>query len=360
MTRKYSHRAKGRGLAEIQIDLRRRGPPGPVYVFCVVGHAKQPAKIDRGPSRNLLGISVDCLKKSLFCMTVVKASGVKVDPTKDAACSENEIEEETEKPHHCCSDPSSSFSNEHVKGQPRIQLGFSRFEWLALIIMALATIWICGLPPSDPRDWFRWLFDMNGRWTMPVRAVLLFMAFLFFLIGNTSSRFSLKFDISSPTWVLGRCLMGGVKCRATHLSAFEVSVRLKQTVGGNTDGHNLERIWWTRACFGDRSPHGRFGFCVMRVSGDNIGPQPRRCEHGIRSQMLFEERRGSRVSQVVSCRCLHGEISLQGPNQGGPRSIVGSPSPSFHRVQDASQKWNGGKSFLGRSSRKQGGSSRGL
>ncbi len=126
--KKYSHRAKGRGLAEIQIDLRRRGPPGPVYVFCVVGHAKQPAKIDRGPSRNLLGISVDCLKKSLFCMTVVKASGVKVDPTKDAACSENEIEEETEKPHHCCSDPSSSFSNEHVKGQPRIQLGFSRFE----------------------------------------------------------------------------------------------------------------------------------------------------------------------------------------------------------------------------------------
>lgn len=111
-----------------------------------------------------------------------------MDPTKDAACSENEIEEETEKSHHCCSDPSSSFSNEHVKGQPRIQLGFSRFEWLALIIMALATIWICGLPPSDPMDWFQWLFYRNEPWTSPVRAALLFMAFLFFLIGNAYKR----------------------------------------------------------------------------------------------------------------------------------------------------------------------------
>ncbi len=29
---------------------------------------------------------------------------------------------------------------------------------------------------------------MNGRWTMPVRAVLLFMAFLFFLIGKAYKR----------------------------------------------------------------------------------------------------------------------------------------------------------------------------
>jgi hypothetical protein len=98
--------------------------------------------------------------------------------------------------------------------QPKKKWLLSGFEWLGLIILAVATFWICGLPPANPVDWFYWLFDMSGgRVITPAKALITFLLFISVLVIRNYKREWIH-DIFT-----GSVVVSGVSIREFHLES---------------------------------------------------------------------------------------------------------------------------------------------
>lgn len=80
------------------------------------------------------------------------------------------------------SSPDKKCSEKHLKKKWPL----SRFELLGLIIMALATFWICGLPPANPAEWFHWFFNRSGHWRTPFYSLSIFLILIYLLVARDS------------------------------------------------------------------------------------------------------------------------------------------------------------------------------
>ncbi len=134
-----------------------------------------------------------------------------------------------------------------------------------------------------------------------------------------------------------------------HIFRHSIPVRLKQTAGRE---HRMLIIWnaldprLLRRSLSTRT----FRFLRSCVVSYNDSVKPSKVVTRYKAQMLIEERRGSRVSQVVSAVASIGDLRCKGRSRGLEallitQSIIPPCTGCFTEM-------DGGKSFPRRSSRK--------
>lgn len=99
-----------------------------------------------------------------------------MDHTRKCSSGDKEVRAEPGESHQCDSDPARNPSNRQAKHQPWKKFRLSGYEILGLIIVASMMFWVCGVPPSNPVDWFHWLLDTSDEhWHSPLWAIAWFL-----------------------------------------------------------------------------------------------------------------------------------------------------------------------------------------